>query len=42
MSKSKVHASRHCDIDIIKMNDKLEEYNKSNQNLVSSMQKLEG
>jgi hypothetical protein len=38
MSKSKVHASRHCDIDIIKMNDKLEEYNKSNQNLVSSMQ----
>jgi lysophospholipase L1-like esterase len=40
MSKSKVHASRHCDIDIIKMNDK--QYNKSNQNLVSSMQKPEG
>ena len=28
MPKSKVHASRHCDIDIKKLNDKLEEYNK--------------
>ena len=42
MPKYKVHASRHCDKDIKKLNDKLEEYNKSNQNLVSSMQKLEG
>ena len=38
MPKSKVQASRHCGIDI----KKLKEYNKSNQNLVSSTQKLEG
>jgi peptidoglycan hydrolase CwlO-like protein len=42
MSKSKVHASRLYDININKLNDKLEEYNKSNQNLVSSIQTLEG